>query len=826
MITIRENITGYELIEGDKTLVTSIFPIEEVHVGSSNYIVWKDSKSFVIYNVLKRSFLYGDNQDRARSFQQITYYSEEYKSFVAAYYSSRLDRTLYNIIREDRTCNVNFYQVGPDLGGYRIVLERVLNEVEYWNYCSENGFQLQFYNSFNGKLGPMAHGIPCFFDQYKKKFVLFYRKYNRHRNSNSMIFLNYINADKFIEIPDTNFFVGEDFLRPSNETKSRYRLFHVHVNHNHDKKIIGSDEYFIGYEYLADLCCFKVETLDGWKLMRYNSSIREFEYLPFLGSYKTMNLKVIDSYVFVENVRHSWDFVSLTNDCNSSLWQSVEFVDGLGNQIQLTDLYGEKKVVLITELYNVYNDMKQYVQKQTELRVANAASNCTTIKASSFSVLSEQELSEERLDFCCTYAGRIIDSGHVVYTTNKIYGTISEGAQIAWINFSKHILYVVRAEPCHAYRIIGKMELTEQDWDLLSGLELPKIKELNDDCTVANFLDCLRREDEKEKENEKQKKDEDENEKDWVKDDNNLPALDLNKEHNSQPDFADIIKSTYEYLSKVANSQKVMESLFILFSEDIQKLRGYNDKVDSLLKTLPYDDLYKSLTTDVVESATVSLPESQRVRFQTSFNYHLSFTQGGLREQLSAALNDCKSFANLIRQNIEGILQEENERRSLNSKETVMRILFYIIAQIKTSEEPKTKVKLQMILDNAVLDLHLNQQFDRSFFSNVNKDYVRKAESVLIFLDKDDLSRSLDSDGYYELLGEGRDQHVSQTIGQNANGDIASGTKKIYLFQKVTAQRCMFYDQVQYVGHDEINDRLAKNRTVIMFRLKSLLRYK
>lgn len=107
--------------------------------------------------------------------------------------------------------------------------------------------------------------------------------------------------------------------------------------------------------------------------------------------------------------------------------------------------------------------------------------------------------------------------------------------------------------------------------------------------------------------------------------------------------------------------------------------------------------------------------------------------------------------------------------------------------------------------------------------------YVKIGRDIMVFLDQGTINRlEKNRSTFIHLRGQGSDEHVPQTIGNNVNGNIVNqrrDNRRIYVFARKDDDTCTFYDEFLYKNHEMKYDQ-DENRDVIDFLFVSQVRFR
>jgi hypothetical protein len=102
--------------------------------------------------------------------------------------------------------------------------------------------------------------------------------------------------------------------------------------------------------------------------------------------------------------------------------------------------------------------------------------------------------------------------------------------------------------------------------------------------------------------------------------------------------------------------------------------------------------------------------------------------------------------------------------------------------------------------------------------------FLKKSDAVAVLLDNNFVEYS-DKDGVdYEMIGQGNNKREDQSYrAENANKAIKNKDRRVFLFKKINNGN-VFFDEVEYVGHEFVKENGVDSRNIIIFHLKSKFR--
>lgn len=140
--------------------------------------------------------------------------------------------------------------------------------------------------------------------------------------------------------------------------------------------------------------------------------------------------------------------------------------------------------------------------------------------------------------------------------------------------------------------------------------------------------------------------------------------------------------------------------------------------------------------------------------------------------------------------------------------------------------------RIQTVFKDVIIQFHLNEVVNYVIFQNkkvynFNHDihYVQMGKDTLVFISKD---KALELDAEHphiiRIRGNGEDKRFSQVfsyINASIKGQRENNSR-ILMFKLNDENTCLFFDELQYLDYDLEKE---EGREIIMFKLKSLLRY-
>ena len=105
--------------------------------------------------------------------------------------------------------------------------------------------------------------------------------------------------------------------------------------------------------------------------------------------------------------------------------------------------------------------------------------------------------------------------------------------------------------------------------------------------------------------------------------------------------------------------------------------------------------------------------------------------------------------------------------------------------------------------------------------------YVPIGNNIMVFISPEVATNIKNSqkDSMFDLIGQGDSRRENQVFGQNENTKVRNhkrGLMRVFVFVREQNDTCKFFDQVEYVSHQEKWDG---RRNIILFKFKSLLRF-
>lgn len=127
----------------------------------------------------------------------------------------------------------------------------------------------------------------------------------------------------------------------------------------------------------------------------------------------------------------------------------------------------------------------------------------------------------------------------------------------------------------------------------------------------------------------------------------------------------------------------------------------------------------------------------------------------------------------------------------------------------------------------------LNDSVGYSVFNNMkvygksDVKYVPIGNNIMVFISPEVATNIKNSqkDSMFDLIGQGDSRRENQVFGQNENTKVRNhkrGLMRVFVFVREQNDTCKFFDQVEYVSHQEKWDG---RRNIILFKFKSLLRF-
>lgn len=139
--------------------------------------------------------------------------------------------------------------------------------------------------------------------------------------------------------------------------------------------------------------------------------------------------------------------------------------------------------------------------------------------------------------------------------------------------------------------------------------------------------------------------------------------------------------------------------------------------------------------------------------------------------------------------------------------------------------------EVKFTFDQIIYKLKIDEEWNIDDIFYRKRVQHRSTEDVIAILydpSTDHAIKSKEGGVYYLIYGEGKDKRFDQYFGQNTNSllrdSINDKNKRILLFKRNAKKELLLQDEVKCVGFETTFEK-DDNRTVIIFKLKSILRY-
>ena len=853
-IEIKHENNKYLMLCDGILKIESRFPIIQIAPEVEIFKIGTNENEFYLYHAIKQTYILSK-----RVFHAISNYSAQYKTFSAHYHTDGgIDRC--NFIFEDGThLDQSALSISKVEYGHRIFQ---LTE-NTWDYFDEEKkkFLCPKNTSYKQELGNRFLYYGSFLLQSGKRYLWYYDKEERKnqfitKKTYLYKFKNTLSIE-FIEIPNTHFFFGINFTRRAEITNTHIRIFYRIDMHHID----ASEEEYEEAQYLASINSFLVKNQLGWTIIKYNSKEKYF-YRQRYNYYKDRpTIKVYDDFVFLQKANGECEFYQEDRECSSRIWQTVQLVENKDQPyVTATDFFNQTTNIYISDLEKEFLNLKEKM-KITE--------------ATSFKLYVPMKYKENypttqtiyNIDYYVFGSAQEGENNYLGSEKSIINTSIVTGSKIAWIQLNKKIIYLVKYEVKNTYTILEKILLDEEDYKLFKKNCIKKFCKFQNSCPSNIILPKLR---------EIFKKNQDYSDVDESQEPKQtntsttetlsqtseaapiLEQTDIKNEvsDNKTIDLITRVRDTYNFLIQHANSNKVLEAILILYKEKIPELYGVNQELDALMGQL------FPLTTpeDIVDQSFIAdfktlIDKEDKQNFNICFDFYIKIEKRTLYDSLLLTLKKCNledSYLSIFNKKLDDF--RKSAMLASAEQNAYLALFSHLIKigqdlpEISPKEKPSVrKINVQDIdpahrsqlltigkhtcdfnIDEKKISLGLEENIDIESLKMGYREFASKGTCMLILLPFEQKQKLDQSQGLYTIIGEGKSLNENQILGKNANSDIVSGNKRILLFiRNADNKTCMFYDETKYNNHKEVKDPNPKaNRNIILFELKSILRYK
>lgn len=825
LIKILQTENGYTLCREDRELASSSYKIEQVGEDSSNYKVWVSNDQFVIYNIQRRKCIRGGAETNDRRYNTLENYSIKSKSFVCYTYVETQSKVLYcaQLIFDDGYAYKDFFSyVSDEKKGIRIVqLYNIDESKRLWLYFAGKDYAWDKKSGYKSKLGHKVHCYGTMHDTNERQYLWYYDTDYRKFHSERIV-----KYDEFEEVENSSFFVGKNYLHKGLKKGGvRYRLFYAREN----KCPIASEEYFDDYLYDSKNKVFQVKTEAGWTLVYYDDRERDnerFEKLPCISYYSQNDFRFIDDLIFARKGEVDWDISDKEGTLYSCLWKRVKLSDD--------------------ESYILVDTFREAHKRIYCCKIKNEYLNALNVFRNTPQLPPEKEKQKYYIDYyrianAEVYKDDVLGSDKPIKKLNLIKKPI-----ICWVVLKRKKAFIVRYNRGKMYDILFESDLNEKSIVLYNSKRIP-FKEFKQEHSADTVIDALYLLIRKEYQDQ---------EKAMI-----VPPKKKLSEENRE--LIASIQECFEYLSAVTSVEieKVYDAISILFEDKTMELYGISPKVDELLSRLSElekEDCHTLIDNNLIAKVQREMLPDNVSKMNLVLNFHMMIQGSSLADALSKVYESCP-FGKEVEEKINEKIVERKAENKVTSYDLKHFLLKEIVENIYIEEEDSINASsvsdiLEVAEDKKVVEFEegvapviplanracvfhtdekdfsysIDKPFCKADLTNRNRKYVRKDNVLLVFVTKDEAKELDVTGGCYKLLGEGEAKGENQHIGHNANADIAKGKKRILIFENSTNNElCSFYDEVKYIGHEEIDDpTLGHERKVLLFKLESLIRFK
>ena len=750
---------------------------------------------FVIKNY-KFGFCGGNNQANALRFFKLACYSEETNTIVAYRYTTTdTTKCICHLINLNNLSIIkienisNFLYIGEERNNRRAL--KFQNEM--WSYLQYNknleSLKFEFSPSnkktpFNisSKLEPSLKYYGIIRENISNKIKWFYWFPDSNYNGNLSIVFADILFDEFIEIDNTNFFLGKKNLNGT----CIYRIF----KGRKDKRPIYSNDYYLDCLYEPKQNLFYVRKNNGWSILKYFDSKYNFRELLKL-SYPSHNFTFIENFIFAKREDNSYDIYDKIGKSYSFLWKNIRIVE---NSIlyDYKDLKDERiEISLIPERFQEL--LKDYNMHSMDRANKTMETNEYLYNIDFYTIAS------------------ISDVNHYGYiSSSKKWDKQLLNKLILWIvpKDNKFVsIYIVRSPRPNSYKVELSIPF---EHDLcypsnMNGFEKVSLSVNKENITQA-AIKLLSK--------------------------NATPEIKDSFKNKTEYNLIFQIQNIYKTLiSEQISEPKIDQVLDILFADKISSdiIGKVSPKIDLILNNNKH-----SLSVDIFSNDSFTDVELKEINAFIDYKVVIEkySTVDAIKE---LAISNKISFQNKIKESINNFEQQQNENIKNNVINIIKSIAKLDLKEVTLDENKQLKSELiqesddicSFSINNKTWALKQDQLVQRKSLIGTNQhSFIKKSDALVIFLDKES-SYSIDANKScnYEILGEGKD--VRQTFGKNNNSVLRDKVCRVFIFIDNKNGTCSFFDEVVYVSH-RISEKKTNNnwREVILFTVRSLFRFR
>ena len=809
---IKKENNRFCLLKDEKILIDSENTINPVHEDCNVFMIWDNPYEFKLYSSIKQKFILS-----GRQFYKITEYSDKDKSFAAWCHLNEGDRC-YLIFNDGAYCENSAFEISDERYNHRIF--KLGHKKWHYYDCQKRKFLWDVHNGYTTELGHRFLNYGSFVDKYIRKRYLWYYDLNEkdktHNTHDTYLYLfKQTISDDFEEIPGTKYFAGISWTQKGSVREKRHiRLFHIDTFH----AISRSSEIFEDYHYISQLNCFQVRTKYGWTLVKFDSEENDFirVHCPLYDT--KFEVRIYDDVVFIKKKEDNWDFYVKDDEPISNIWKRIILKEGKAPYVIATDFSDKTKEIPLVNLKSEYFKVKCKILSEINadspqninLQSEGGDNPQTTLQQTKEPLMKDNIENVKYYSFGC-----ITESSNNYMGSDKITRPykLEKNDLIAWIDPRSQSLFLLRYVVDRTYKKIQQYSIPTDIYGQIAEYHEVRFKAFENPCTPDNVLNSLLEisyKIKKKKEN-------------------------ISKKHN----LDEVIRDTYKFLLDNSDKNLVEAAVYLLFKDRINELRNLSEDIDEKINAIdPEIKQDAIITEEFIENFIGSVPEEDKQYLKIGYDYHRVCEKLSPRQSLVLVCEQ-KNMLDLLQQKIDeaSIILKEQSAKYVEKR---IHELFEFISTGKVSDDLDNKDK-DFIPELSILphdrfpfqnnsinkyDFTPGEKIQLSDLNANSRDFQRKEGAIFIFLDHPTIQKIDTGEGIYRLPGEGKPANGNQTMGQNANGDIANNLKRILIFEKIESHTCLFFDEVRCISYEEKNDfHSNKNRSIIEFKLKSLRRY-